>query len=196
MAARRSRMSGDFKLRKTLRNIHTQLDNELKPAMQEAADKVLATMKELLPRSSRSGKYHAVDELEAFVSKSGLNAEVGLRGKKDNQRFFYLRFLEYGTKGYSGEIYRRADKSKPGGEHTNSRDKSKMGGRRNALRARDTKNKSDGSTFYGKYPDIPARPAHPWLRPAYDVNREFILASISHAVSNTLKRAAEGSGNG
>jgi len=192
MAARRSRMSGDFKLRKTLRNIHTQLDNELKPAMQEAADKLLETMQQLVPRDS--GK--AAGALTTFVNKSGLNAEIGLRGKKNNQRFFYLRFLEYGTKGYSGETYRRADKSKPGGEHTNSRDKSKMGGRRNALRARDTQNKSDGSTFFGKYPDIPARPAHPWLRPAYDVNKEFILASIRHAVSNTLKRAVEELGNG
>lgn len=192
MAARRSRMSGDFKLRKTLRNIHTQLDNELKPAMQEAADKLLATMKQLVPRDSGQ----AAEALEAFVSKSGLDAQIGLRGKKDNRRFFYLKFLEYGTKGYSGEKYRRADKSKPGGEHTNSRDKSKMGGRRNALRVRDTKNKSDGSHFFGKYPDIPARPAHPWLRPAYDVNKEFVLASIRHAVSNTLKRASEELGNG
>ncbi|MCK8685364.1 HK97-gp10 family putative phage morphogenesis protein [Pseudomonas umsongensis] len=192
MAARRSRMSGDFKLRKTLRNIHTQLDNELKPAMQEAADKVLATMKQLVPRDSGQ----AADALEAFVSKSGLDAQIGLRGKRDNQRFFYLRFLEYGTKGYSGERYRRADKSKPGGEHTNNRDKSKMGGRRNALRARDTKNKSDGSNFFGKYPDIPARPAHPWLRPAYDVNKEFVLANIRHVITSTLRRAAEGSDNG
>ena len=55
MAARRSRMSGDFKLRKTLRNIHTQLDNELKPAMQEAADKLLSTMKELIPKDTGEG---------------------------------------------------------------------------------------------------------------------------------------------
>lgn len=192
MVARRSRMSGNFQLRKTLRNIHMQLDNELKPAMQEAADKLLDTMKQLVPRDSGQ----AAEALEAFVSKSGLDAQIGLRGKKDNRRFFYLRFLEYGTKGYNGTLYRRKDTDSIGGEHTNNRDKSKMGGRRNALRARDTKNKSDGAHFFGKYPDIPARPAHPWLRPAYDVNKEFILASIKHAVSNTLQRAAEELGNG
>ena len=97
MAARRSRMSGDFKLRKTLRNIHTQLDNELKPAMQEAADKLLATMKEFVPKDSGDG----AAALTAFVSKSGLDAEIGLRGKKANKRFYYLRFIEYGTKGYA-----------------------------------------------------------------------------------------------
>lgn len=167
MAARRSRMSGDFKLRKTLRNIHTQLDNELKPAMQEAADKLLSTMKELIPKDTGEG----AAALTAFVSKSGLDAQVGLRGKKLNKRFFYLRFLEYGTKGYTE-------------------------GKRSGGRNKRVSNKSDGSHFFGKYPDIPARPAHPWLRPAYDVNKEFILASINHAVSNTLKRAVEELGNG
>lgn len=187
MAARRSRMSGDFKLRKTLRNIHEQLDNELKPAMQEAAAKVLATMKQLVPRDSGQ----AAEALEAFVSKSGLDAQIGLRGKKDNRRFFYLRFLEYGTKGYSGALYRRNDADAVGGKHTTNRDRSKLAGK-NRLGRRETSNKSDGAHFFGKFPDIPARPAHPWLRPAYDVNKEFILASIRHAVSNTLKRATEG----
>ena len=167
MAARRSRMSGDFKLRKTLRNIHTQLDNELKPAMQEAADKLLATMKELVPKDSGAG----AAALTAFVSKSGLDAQIGLRGKKANKRFYYLRFVEYGTKGYAE-------------------------GKRSGGRNKRAANKTDGAHFFGKYPKIPARPAHPWLRPAYDVNKEFILASINHAVSNTLKRAVEELGNG
>lgn len=168
MAGRRSRMTGDFKLRKTLRNIHTRLDNELKPAMQEAADKVLATMKELIPKDTGEG----AAALTAFVSKSGLDAQIGLRGRKLNKRFYYLRFLEYGTKGYT-------------------EGKKRSGGRNKRIT-----NKADGQSFFGKYPDIPARPAHPWLRPAYDVNKEFVLASIRHAVSNTLKRAAEELGNG
>lgn len=167
MAARRSRMSGDFKLRKTLRNIHIQLDNELRPAMQEAANKLLATMKEMVPKDSGEG----AAALTAFVSKSGLDAEVGLRGKKANKRYYYLRFIEYGTKGYAQ-------------------------GERSGGRKKRATNKSDGAHFFGKYPKIVARPAHPWLRPAYDVNKEFILASINHAVSNTLRRASEGLGNG
>ena len=187
MAVRRSRMSGDFKLRRTLRNIHATTDNELRLAMQEAADKILATMKQLVPKDTGA----AEAALRTFVSKSGLDAQIGIRGKSDNRRFFYLRFAEYGTKGYSGTLYRRADRNSIGG-HTNNRDKSKMGGRRNALRARDTKNKSDGTTFYGKYPDIPARPAHPWLRPAMHVNREFVLASIRAAVLNALRKASMG----
>ncbi|WP_277592980.1 HK97-gp10 family putative phage morphogenesis protein [Pseudomonas chlororaphis] len=192
MAARRSRMSGDFKLRRTLRNIHATMDNELAPVMQASADQILATMRQLIPKDTGA----AAAALKAFVSKSGLDAQIGIRGKRDMRRFFYLRFVEYGTKGYSGTLYRRADINAVGGEHTNNRDKSKMGGRRNALRARDTKNKSDGTTFFGKYPDIPARPAHPWLRPAMDVNKEFVLADIRAAVSRTLRKASQGGTNG
>lgn len=87
------------------------------------------------------------------------------------RRFFYLKFLEYGTKGYTG--------------------KKRAGGRN-----RQNRNKSDGSTFYGKYPDIPARPAHPWLRPAMDVNRDFVMANIQAAVARTLDKASRGSSDG
>jgi HK97 gp10 family phage protein len=191
MAARRSRMSGDFKLRRTLRNIHATMDNELVPAMQESADQILATMRQLVPRDTGA----AASALKAFVSKSGLDAQIGIRGKKDMRRFFYLRFLEYGTKGYSGTLYHRADANAVSGQHTTNRDRSKLKGK-DRLGRRDTKNKSDGTTFYGKYPDIPARPAHPWLRPAMDVNREFVLANIRAAVARTLSKASKGGADG
>ncbi|KGS14893.1 HK97-gp10 family putative phage morphogenesis protein [Pseudomonas coronafaciens] len=165
--ARRSRMSGDFKLRRTLRNIHQNVDNELRPAMQEAANKILATMKSTIPRDTGE----AAGALKAFVSKSGLDAQIGIRGKKDNRRFFYLRFLEYGTKGYDGK-------------------------KRAGNRSRSVKNKSDGSTFFGKYPSIPALPANPWLRPSLDVNREVVMADIRAAVNRTLKKASQGGNDG
>ncbi|KAA8694617.1 Prophage PssSM-03, HK97/gp10 family protein [Pseudomonas caricapapayae] len=165
--ARRSRMSGDFKLRRTLRNIHKTMDNELRPAMQEAANKILATMKSTIPRDTGE----AAGALKAFVSKSGLDAEIGIRGKKDNRRFFYLRFLEYGTKGYDGT-------------------------KRSGNRSRSVENKSDGAHFFGKYPSIPALPAHPWLRPSLDVNREVVLADIRTAVNRTLKKASQGANDG
>lgn len=161
-------MSGDFQLRKTLRNIHTHLDNELKPAMQQGADQILATMQQLIPKDTGDG----AAALTAFVSKSGLDAQIGLRGKKLNKRYFYLRFVEYGTKAYT--------EGKKG-----------AGGRNKRIT-----NKADGVNFFGKYPDIPARPAHPWLRPAYDVNKEFVLANVRRAVSNTLRRASQELGNG
>ncbi|MEQ7920245.1 HK97-gp10 family putative phage morphogenesis protein [Xanthomonas sp. WHRI 1810A] len=163
MASRRSRMSGDFKLRKTLRNIHQNMDNQLRPAMQKGADQILQTMLELVPRDTGE----AAGALKAFVSKSGLDAQIGIRGKKDNRRFFYLRFLEYGTKGLSGK-------------------------KREENRSRRATNKTDGSHFFGKFPDIPPLPAHPWLRPSLDVNREWVLMSIRKAIGDTLEKASKG----
>ncbi|QLG90766.1 HK97 gp10 family phage protein [Pseudomonas yamanorum] len=167
MAARRSRMSGDFKLRRTLRNIHKTMDNELAPVMLESANRILSTMRELIPKDTGA----AAAALKVFVSKSGLDAQIGIRGKRDSNRFFYLKFVEYGTKGYTGN-------------------------KRSGGRSRSTKNKSDGATFYGKYPDIPARPAHPWLRPAKDVNREYVLANIRAAIGRTLSKASKGASDG
>lgn len=163
--ARRS-IKGDFKLRRTLRNIHQQMDNQLRPAMEKAAELVLEIQKSSVAVSDGPGP-HARDALEAFVSKSGLDAQIGIRGKKDNRDFFYLKFLEYGTKGYSGQ--------------------SRAGGRK-----RSDKNKSDGSQFFGKYPDNPARAAHPWLRPSFDMNRDRIVQIIQGAIKDTLGRASAG----
>lgn len=190
--ARRSKMRGDIRLRRTLRNIHKTMDNELAPAMRKAAERILATQQQLIPKDTGE----AAAALRVYVAPSGMDAQIGIRGKRDNRRFFYLRFIEYGTKGYSGKMYQRADRNAVGGVHTNNRDRSQLKGRRNSIRQRDTKNKSDGQHFFGKYPDIPARPAHPWLRPSMDVNREYVMADLEAAVRLTLRKASQGVGNG
>lgn len=165
--ARRSSLRGDIRLRRTLRNIHKTMDNELKPAMEKAAARILATQKQLIPKDTGA----AASALKAYVSSSGLDAQIGIRGKRDNRRFFYMRFIEYGTKGY-------------------------MGGKRAGNRKQGETNKSDGEHFFGKHPDIPARPAHPWLRPSMDVNREYVMADLEAAVRLTLRKASQGVGNG
>ncbi|AIN57799.1 hypothetical protein WR25_09716 [Diploscapter pachys] len=165
--ARRSSIRGDIRLRRTLRNIHKTMDNELKPAMEIAANRILESQRQLIPKDTGA----AAAALKVYVSPSGLDAQIGIRGKRDNRRFFYLRFIEYGTKGYSGD---------------------KRAGNRN----RRVTNKSDGQNFFGKHPDIPARPAHPWLRPAMEVNREYVMADIEAAVRRTLRKASQGVGNG
>lgn len=167
MATRRSRLYGDFKLRRTLRTIHQSMDNELTAVMRDSAERILSTMKELIPKDTGA----AAAALTIFVSKNGLDAQIGIRGKKNKQRFFYMRFIEYGTKGYTG--------------------KKRSGGRN-----RRPTNKADGANFFGKYPDIPARPAHPWLRPSKDVNREYVLANIEAAIARTLSKASKGLTNG
>lgn len=97
---RRSSLQGDFKLRGVLRRIGNQMESDLRPAMVQAADLVLSTQQNLIPRDPSSSD-HIEDALKAFVSKSGLDAQIGIRGKKDNRHFFYGKFLEHGTKQYT-----------------------------------------------------------------------------------------------
>ncbi|WP_407733033.1 HK97 gp10 family phage protein [Pseudomonas citronellolis] len=187
--ARRSRIKGDFKLRGILRRLAALEQSDLPKAMAQAADLVLATQQKLIPRDTGDG----AAALQVKISRNGLDARIGIIGKADNREFFYLKFAEYGTKGYSGTIYRRQDAGAVGGEHTVNRDRSQLSGR-NRLGRRATKNKSDGSHFFGYYPDIPARPAHPWLRPSIDMNRDDIRIIIREAIASTLARAAKEAG--
>ena len=138
--ARRSSVQGDFKLRGLLRRIGNEMENDLRPAMVQAANLVLATQQEMIPKDEGD----AENALTAFVSKSGLDAQIGIRGKKKNQKIFYAKFIEHGTKQYA---------------------------------------RGDGV--------VAARPAHPWLRPSYDMNRDEIQSIISRAIASTLKKAAE-----
>lgn len=94
--ARRSSVQGDFKLRGVLRRIGNQMESNLRPAMAQAANLVLETQLGLIPRDEGD----AFEALQAFVSKSGLDAQIGIRGKRDNKKVFYARFVEYGTKAY------------------------------------------------------------------------------------------------
>lgn len=164
--ARRSRIKGDFKLRRVLREIAKLDQSDLPRAMAQAADLVLATQQADIPRDTGD----AAAALQVRISKNGLDARVGIIGKKANREFFYLRFIEYGTKGYTG-------------------------GKRAGNRNRRNTNKSDGEHWFGKNPDIPARPAHPWLRPSIQTNRDDIRVIIRGAIDSTLRRAAKGASN-
>ena len=164
---KRSRAIGDIRLRKILREIHKTADNILRPVMQESANRILSDMKMLVPKDTG----HGASSLTAFVSKSGLDAQVGIRGKRTQETSFYLRFYEYGTKGYSGERYRRQS--------------------RNIKRSKKPKYSRRTKASFGIYPDIPARRARPWLRPALDMNRESVRQLISAAIAETLRRAAK-----
>lgn len=165
--ARRSSIQGDFKLRKVLRAISQNVESNVRGGMEEASNLVLESQRQFIPKDTGA----AANALEAFVSKSGLDAQIGIRGKKDAREFFYVRFLERGTKGYSGT-------------------------KRSGGRSRRSTMKTDASHFFGLYPDIPARPAHPWLRPSYDINRDEILVIIRGAIRQTLERAGQGGRSG
>lgn len=157
----RSRLIGDLELRKFLRDFHKTAENDIKPAIQKGAEKILADMRNNVPKDS--GK--SSEALTAFVAKSGLDAQVGLRGKRKQEKFFYLYFIEFGTKGVSGE-------------------------RQNDGSPRSKRLKTDGSRYFGRYPDLPAHAAHPFVRPALDMNKDFVRELIRNAIRSTLERAA------
>lgn len=182
--ARRSSIKGDFKLRGVLRRIGQFGESDLPQALAKAADMVLATQQQLIPKDTGEAAAALRVNITKANQRSGLEAKIGIIGKKDNRRFFYLRFVEYGTKGYAG-------KKLEVGETIESSTPPKRAGNRDRRKT----NKSDGETFYGAYPKIPARPAHPWLRPSIDLNRDDIRVIISEAIASTLRRAAQGGGN-
>lgn len=167
MARARSSIQGDFKLRRLLQRVGRLGESDLPPALEKAADLVLETQKQLIPRDTGA----AADVLEARITPanqiSGLDARIGIIGKPNNRKFFHMRFVEYGTKGLRGD-------------------------KRQSGRNRRSTNKSDGTHFFGKYPDIPARPAQPWLRPSIDMNRDRIRQIIREAIDSTLEKAAKG----
>lgn len=78
--------------------------------------------------------------------------------------FFVGYWTEFGTKGH---------KIKAGGK------KGKTG----------KKVLSDGSQFFGKEVNIPAKPAQPFMRPAYDVNEQWAINRVTQAVNKTLEKA-------
>lgn len=145
-------------------------ESDLPPALEKAANLVLETQRALIPKDTGA----AAGALQVRITKAnqqtGLDARVGIIGKRNNRRFYYLRFIEYGTKGYSG-------------------------GKRSGNRNRRESNRTDGQSFFGYQPDIPARPAHPWLRPSIDLNRGEISDIIRKAIDSTLEKAAKGAGN-
>ena len=164
--ARRSSIKGDFKLRRLLREVGKMGESELPAALEHAADLVLRTQQQLVPRGTGA----AASALEARITKanqtSGLDARIGIIGKRNSRKFFYMRFVEYGTKGFRSKLKAQAPVL------------------------------TDGEHYFGKTPNIPAKRAHPWLRPSIDINRDQIRTIIRRAIDDTLARASKGGGYG
>lgn len=158
----RSRVVVSPKLRKALRSLPDLVEQEIKPEMEEGGELILADMRLGLPRDSGKGS----DALEFKVERGGLRVRIGLLTKRARRKAFHLRFIEFGTKGLTGEM--RSDGRK----------------RRDSL-------KSDGTNFFGKYPDLPARRATPFMQPAFDINREHLLQKLRESQRRAIARARQ-----
>ncbi len=76
---RRSRIKGDFKLRGVLRRIAALDRSDLPRGMAQAADLVLATQQNMIPRDTGE----AAAALQVRISRNGLDARIGIIGKRD-----------------------------------------------------------------------------------------------------------------
>lgn len=141
--------------RTKLRRILTGVDSGIRPAMQDSANKLQKDVISYIPRNTGNLE----DLVTSYVSPSGLIAEVGLRGKKAKARGFYLRFLEFGTKGH----------------------KIKVGAKKKVL--------SDGENTFGTEANIPPLPARPVLGPAWDANKPAIIARVNKVINDAIKKA-------
>lgn len=81
-----------IKLRRILQNS----PNEIKDAMQDSANILEKEMRSRAPRDTGN----MVDHISSFVSKNGMRAEAGFRGKRDKKAAWYARFVEFGTKSH------------------------------------------------------------------------------------------------
>jgi HK97 gp10 family phage protein len=86
-----------------LRRILTATDNNVKAAMQDSANILEREMRQRVPKNTRN----LAETISSKVSKNGLRAEVGFRGKKGRAKGFYARFIEFGTKGHEVSVDRK-----------------------------------------------------------------------------------------
>jgi HK97 gp10 family phage protein len=91
---------GSRNFRKLLANADKATEGEISEASTEIAKAVLADQLRLVPRDQ--GDLAAA--LTYRVSKSGLNARIGLVTKQARSDHFYARFVEFGTKGFAGRV--------------------------------------------------------------------------------------------
>lgn len=95
MARKRSRVTGNRRLARVLRRIEPEAREQMKGAMEEAAQAIWADMVTLTPEDT--GRLRSL--LDWRVSRNGMSARVGLVTKRAQQSGFYFRFLDQGTKG-------------------------------------------------------------------------------------------------
>lgn len=137
MARQKSSYSGVGQLRRKLRMIPEMVDGTVRPAMTDSAQATYADMVQLTPVDQ--GDLRAA--LSYRVSRDGMAAQIGVAADKvdvvrrykgklkkqgalasfsaktmqniaDVQDYFYFRFLDRGTKGFSGSYIRDGEEVK------------------------------------------------------------------------------------
>lgn len=156
------------KAKQKLRRILSAAPDEIHDAMKDGANLLQKAMIERVPKDSG----FLASKIQAKTSKGRtvFNARVGFFPKKGSLGpAYYARFVEKGTKGYSGETIAR----------------------NGSTRRRSDKIKSDGSNFFGKFPEIKARRAQPFIEPAWISQKPIIRNRVGKAIQRTIKKVSK-----
>lgn len=138
-----------------MRRILTGVESGIRPAMQDAVNKLHKEVIANTPRNTGALE----DQITSYVNSTGTVGEVGLRGKRAKAAGFYLRFLEFGTKGHDV----------------------KTGSKKKVL--------SDGDNTFGTKANIPAMAPHPILSTAWYREKPVIINKIAKVVNDAITQA-------
>lgn len=105
-------VKGANRLKAILRRFPEKVKANLIPAVQQAAQGVLADMQMLTPFDPENPGRHARDGLTISYEKEGLVAHVGLTTPELTSEYFWFRFLDGGTKGGEVTYWRRTKDGK------------------------------------------------------------------------------------
>jgi len=105
LARRKQRIFGASRLRRKLAAMPGEINKDLKEVIQYHSRVYLSALQAATPYStdlplvSRGrARGHLRDAFEIKTARNGLAARIGLFGKRNRSLFYYLLFLEFGTK--------------------------------------------------------------------------------------------------
>ncbi|CUW39288.1 HK97 family phage protein [Magnetospirillum sp. XM-1] len=172
------------KLRRLLRRLPDDLTEHVKVAIKEAAEAVYTDAVSAVPKDSGE----LARAISLSTSPDGLSTRVGFSKRLSrtewNEAGWRAKFVEFGTKGYQAApmvISRRVKTDVPGERKSETLE----------VIGYIRKRANSKTTSIGMR-DVPARPAQPFLAPAFERNREWAGARIREAIREAIARAAAG----
>lgn len=152
---------GGPRIRRILKALPIEGRREIAEALDKSIRMVQASAVAFAP--SDTGNLKRTLAMKGAIGKrdGGLRVEFGLRTRRLQKKAFYASFVEFGTKGY----------------------------RAGSVRVSGRKGKNGAAYFKGVDKDIPARPAQPFLRPAFDANYVTIRRIVNQSVKSAIQKA-------
>jgi hypothetical protein len=106
MAKKHRQIIGASRLRRKLKRMPDEIQEQVRHAIRRGADEILFHMLNFVPRSTESDpvdykgrpRKRLYEALEHKISKDGLRARIGILGKKNAEIFFFARFFEFGAR--------------------------------------------------------------------------------------------------